>query len=98
MGEPGMSFSNHYIRLHRLVVSTVAILLVVLIAFYPLRAMAAEQQRNVLVLFSNEFELPANQLIARGFQDEIKKSGGFRTFTEFLDLSLRYVNGTSSPL
>lgn len=40
----------------------------------------------MLVLFSNEFELPANQLVARGFRDEIAKSGGFRTFTEFLDL------------
>jgi signal transduction histidine kinase len=72
--------------LDHLTVPKVIPVLLAFLTFLTLQVRAAEPQRNVLVLFSNEYELPANQLIARGFRDELVNSSGFRTFTEFLDL------------
>lgn len=76
---------------HRSAERLIAAALIILITLLSLRATAEDRQRNVLLLFSNEYELPANQLAARGFHDELLKSGGFRTFTEFLDL-VRFPN------
>jgi PAS domain S-box-containing protein len=53
-----------------------------------LAAAAEKTPRNVLVLFSNEAELPANQILLRGLHKVLSENASDQptTYTEFLDL------------
>jgi hypothetical protein len=58
---------------------------------------ASSQERAILILYSNEYELPANQLISSGLQKGLRDAAKVVTFTEFLDATRfpeRYQDGS----
>jgi hypothetical protein len=58
---------------------------------------ASSHQRAILILYSNEYELPANQLISRGLQEGLRDAAKVISFTEFLDATRfpeRYQDGS----
>ena len=62
--------------------------LLMLAVWSGLAAAAEKTPRNVLVLFSNEAELPANQIFLRGLREVLSENASDlpTTYTEFLDL------------
>lgn len=72
----------------------VALATAILIVATPQPALA-DDPHNVLILYSNEFELPANQAVARGLQGVFDRDPGIRSFTEYLD-AVRFPNHVAS--
>src|SRR5689334_7081277 len=78
-------FSQRFVGFFRLPCLSILLLLGV----WANTGIAAEPpSRNILVLFSNEAELPANQLFLKGLREALAQdsSGRIVTHTEFLDL------------
>jgi PAS domain S-box-containing protein len=84
-GALGLMFSQRFVGFFRLP----CLSLLLLLGVWAHTGIAAEPpSRNILVLFSNEAELPANQLFLKGLKEALAQDSSDRivTHTEFLDL------------
>ena len=84
-GALGLMFSQRFAGFFRLPCFSILLLLS---AWVHIGMAAEPPARNILVLFSNEAELPANQLFLKGLHEVLAQDASARniTHTEFLDL------------